>query len=202
MQIRTMEQQPPPVYVDRSRPRVPAGRPPTHAQPVFHQVEGLAVDEGITFADLKGTLAAFARAMFGADTEVRFVPDFFPFVEPGPQVEVCVLRVRRPRAAAPASGTGWIELLGAGMVHPNVLRNVGYDPERYTGFAFGMRHGAAWPWRCTASPTSGCSTRATCGSSAQFEGAACVKVVCPGCGSSARPNTPAEELADRLTGKG
>jgi phenylalanyl-tRNA synthetase alpha chain len=137
MQIRTMQQQQPPVYV------IAPGRvyrqetaDPTHT-PVFNQVEGLAVDEGITFADLKGTLLAFARAMFGEETRVRMNPDYFPFVEPGGQLAVtCV--ICGGEGCRTCKGTGWIELLGCGMVHPNVLENVGYDSERYTGFAFGM----------------------------------------------------------------
>ncbi|HEV8420287.1 MAG TPA: phenylalanine--tRNA ligase subunit alpha [Actinomycetota bacterium] len=137
MQIRTMERQRPPVYV------IAPGRvfrqetpDPTHT-PVFHQVEGLAVDEGITMGDLRGTLASFARAMFGPKTRVRFIPDFFPFVEPGVELAVsCFLC--GGTGCRTCKFEGWIELLGAGMVHPNVLRNVGYDPERYTGFAFGM----------------------------------------------------------------
>jgi phenylalanyl-tRNA synthetase alpha chain len=137
LQIRTMEQQEPPVYV------IAPGRvyrqetaDATHT-PVFHQVEGLAVDEGLTFADMKGTLLAFARAMFGEETRVRLAPDYFPFVEPGGQVAVsCFLC--GGRGCATDKQTGWIELLGCGMVHPNVLRNVGYDPERFTGFAFGL----------------------------------------------------------------
>jgi phenylalanyl-tRNA synthetase alpha chain len=137
MQIRTMERQQPPVYV------IAPGRvfrqetpDPTHT-PVFHQVEGLAVDEGITMGDLRGTLASFARAMFGPETRVRFIPDFFPFVEPGVELAVsCFLC--GGTGCRTCKFEGWIELLGAGMVHPNVLRNVGYDPERFTGFAFGM----------------------------------------------------------------
>ncbi|CAI8004472.1 Phenylalanine--tRNA ligase alpha subunit, partial [Geodia barretti] len=92
----------------------------------FYQVEGLAVDEGITFADLKGTLYEFARRLFGTERKVRFRCDYFPFVEPG--VDIC--RICR--------GSGWIEIMGAGMVHPRVLAGVGYDPEKYTGFAFGL----------------------------------------------------------------
>jgi phenylalanyl-tRNA synthetase alpha chain len=137
MQIRTMERQPPPVYV------VAPGRvfrqdtaDPTHS-PVFHQVEGLAVDEGITFADLKGTLQEFARAMFSPDLRVKFEPDYFPFVEPGAQLSVSCF-VCGGSGCRTCKGEGWIELLGCGMVHPNVLSNVGYDPERYTGFAFGL----------------------------------------------------------------
>jgi phenylalanyl-tRNA synthetase alpha chain len=137
MQIRAMERQQPPVYV------IAPGRvyrqetpDPSHTQ-VFHQVEGLAVDEGITMADLKGTLAAFAREMFGEETKVQFIPDFFPFVEPGAQLAVTCF-VCHGRGCRTCKNEGWLELLGAGMVHPNVLANVGYDTERYTGFAFGL----------------------------------------------------------------
>ena len=137
MQIRTMERQQPPVHV------IAPGRVYRHDtvdathSPVFHQVEGLAVDEGITFADLKGTLLEFARAMFGPEQRVRLNPDFFPFVEPGAEAEVsCFLC--GGTGCRTCKGTGWIELLGSGMVHPNVLENVGYDSERYTGFAFGI----------------------------------------------------------------
>ncbi len=103
----------------------------------FHQIEGLAVDEGITFADLKGTLYEFARRIFGPERRVRFRCDFFPFVEPGVDMSIDCF-------ACSGSGcrvcrqSGWIEIMGAGMVHPKVLRGVGYDPERYSGFAFGM----------------------------------------------------------------
>ena len=101
----------------------------THS-PMFHQVEGLLVDEHSTFADLKGTLAEFVRAFFERDFEMRFRPSYFPFVEPGAEVDI---------AWQQADGsTRWLEVLGCGMVHPNVLRNVGIDPERYTGFAFGL----------------------------------------------------------------
>jgi phenylalanyl-tRNA synthetase alpha chain len=131
----------------------------THS-PMFHQVEGLCVDERITFADLKGTLAAFARAYFGPGTRTRFRPSYFPFVEPGAEVDVsCSIcggsgRIperaggsggREPKASVPPSRrcgtckeTGWLEVLGAGMVHPKVLENGGIDPKRHTGFAFGM----------------------------------------------------------------
>jgi phenylalanyl-tRNA synthetase alpha chain len=136
VQIRTMRSQPPPVFV------VAPGRvyrretaDPTHL-PIFHQIEGLAVDEGITFADLKGTLEVFAKAMFGERRRIRLGPAFFPFVEPGCEVGVSCFRC--DGAGCRVCGTGWIELLGAGMVHPVVLENCGYDPERYTGFAFGL----------------------------------------------------------------
>jgi phenylalanyl-tRNA synthetase alpha chain len=135
VQIRTMESRRPPVYV------VAPGRvyrreavDATHSS-VFHQVECLAVDEGISFSDLKGTLEAFARAMFGPDERVRLNPTYFPFVEPGAEVEVVCFHCHGKGCGV--CGSGWIELLGAGMVHPSVLENCGYDAERYTGFAFG-----------------------------------------------------------------
>jgi phenylalanyl-tRNA synthetase alpha chain len=114
----------------------------THS-PMFHQVEGLCVDERITFADLKGTLAAFARAYFGPGTKTRFRPSYFPFVEPGAEVDVsCSICGGTGRKDGKRCGTcketGWLEVLGSGMVHPKVLENGGIDPKRYTGFAFGM----------------------------------------------------------------
>jgi phenylalanyl-tRNA synthetase alpha chain len=104
--------------------------------PIFHQVEGLAVDEGITFADLKGTLEAFYRALLGEERQIRLTPSFFPFVEPGAQVDVSCF-VCDGSGCRTCAFTGWIETMGSGMVHPNVLANCGLDPERYTGFAFG-----------------------------------------------------------------
>ena len=136
MQIRTMEAQPPPVHV------VVPGRVYRNEEitaknmPVFHQVEGLAVDEGIAFSDLKGTVETFYRALLGPEREVRLTPSFFPFVEPGAQVDVSCF-VCGGKGCRTCAFTGWIETMGAGMVHPKVLQNVGYDPERYTGFAFG-----------------------------------------------------------------
>jgi phenylalanyl-tRNA synthetase alpha chain len=114
----------------------------THS-PMFHQVEGLCVDEGITFADLKGTLAAFARAFFGPGTRTRFRPSYFPFVEPGAEVDVscsiCGGTGALPsRRCGTCKGSGWLEVLGSGMVHPRVLEHGGFDPARVTGFAFGM----------------------------------------------------------------
>jgi phenylalanyl-tRNA synthetase alpha chain len=136
MQIRTMESQPPPVYV------VVPGRVYRNEEidashmPIFHQVEGLAVDEGITFADLKGTLETFYRALLGEERVLRFSPSFFPFVEPGATSEVSCFNCDGSGCRTCAF-TGWIEAMGSGMVHPNVLRNCGYDPKRYSGFAFG-----------------------------------------------------------------
>jgi phenylalanyl-tRNA synthetase alpha chain len=137
MQIRTMESQPPPVYV------VVPGRVYRNEEitaknmPVFHQVEGLAIDEGITFADLKGTLQTFMRALLGPSRQIRLTPSFFPFVEPGAQTEVTCF-VCDGAGCRTCAGVGWLETGGSGMVHPSVLEAVGYDPERYTGFAFGL----------------------------------------------------------------
>lgn len=103
----------------------------------FHQVEGLAVDRGLTFAHLKGTLYEFARRIFGAERKVRFRCDFFPFVGPGVDMSIDCFACSGAGCRV-CRQSGWIEILGAGMVHPNVLRGVGYDPAEYTGFAFGM----------------------------------------------------------------
>lgn len=135
VQIRAMEAQQPPVYVVVPGRTYRHETPDATHSPVFHQVEGLAVDEGISFSDLKGTLEAFARAMFGAEQRVRMNPTYFPFVEPGAEVEVSCFKCGG--AGCRLCGNGWIEILGAGMVHPKVLENCGYDSERYTGFAFG-----------------------------------------------------------------
>src|ERR687891_933849 len=136
VQIRTMQSQEPPVYiVAPGRVYRREAHDATHSS-VFHQVEGLAVDEGITFADLKGTLHAFAKEMFGSDVRVRMKPDYFPFVEPGCDLAVSCFVCGGTGCSV--CGNGWLELLGAGMVHPKVLENGGYDSERYTGFAFGI----------------------------------------------------------------
>jgi phenylalanyl-tRNA synthetase alpha chain len=105
----------------------------------FYQVEGLAVDEGITFADLKGTLYEFARRLFGEERRVRFRCDYFPFVEPGVDMSIdCFACQGQGHGCRICRDSGWIEIMGAGMVHPHVLAQVGYDTEKYTGFAFGM----------------------------------------------------------------
>jgi phenylalanyl-tRNA synthetase alpha chain len=136
-QIRVMEAQEPPVYI------VSLGRvyrrdttDATH-MPIFHQVEGLAVDENITLADLKGTLLHLARALFGEDRSVRFMTDFFPFTEPSLGAAVSCFLCDGTGCAV-CKHTGWIEMGGSGVVDPNVLRNVGYDPEQVSGFAFGL----------------------------------------------------------------
>ncbi len=108
----------------------------THS-PMFHQVEGLAVDHNITFSDLKGTLLLFAREMFGPDQKIRLRPSFFPFTEPSAEVDIsCIMCAGQ--GCRVCSSTGWLEILGAGMVHPRVLEVSGYDPREVTGYAFGM----------------------------------------------------------------
>jgi phenylalanyl-tRNA synthetase alpha chain len=136
VQIRTMQSQEPPVYiVAPGRVYRREAHDATHSS-VFHQLEGLAVDEGITFADLKGTLHAFAKELFGSDVSVRMKPDYFPFVEPGCDLAVSCFVCGGTGCSV--CGNGWLELLGAGMVHPKVLEHGGYDSERFTGFAFGI----------------------------------------------------------------
>ncbi|MCI2049717.1 MAG: phenylalanine--tRNA ligase subunit alpha [Lachnospiraceae bacterium] len=108
----------------------------THS-PVFHQVEGLVVDKGITFADLKGTLAEFSRQLFGPETKVRFRPHHFPFTEPSAEMDVSCFKCGG-KGCSFCKGEGWIEILGCGMVHPHVLEMSGIDPDEYTGFAFGV----------------------------------------------------------------
>jgi len=137
VQIRTMQAAEPPIRV--VAPGMVYRRDPFDAShaPAFEQIEGLAVDEGIDFIDLKATLAEFARRIFGPRAEVRFRPSFFPFTEPSAEVDVSCLICGGTGCSA-CKGTGWIEIMGAGMVDPAVFEAVGYDPERYTGFAFGM----------------------------------------------------------------
>lgn len=108
----------------------------THS-PMFHQVEGLAVDRDITFADLKGTLLLFAREMFGSEQKIRLRPSFFPFTEPSAEVDISCI-ICEGKGCRVCSDTGWLEILGAGMVHPRVLEVAGYDPKQVTGYAFGM----------------------------------------------------------------
>ncbi len=137
VQIRTMQTYQPPIRV--VVPGMSYRRDPFDAShaPAFEQIEGLAVDEGITFVDLKATLAVFARRLFGERARVRFRPSFFPFTEPSAEVDVSCLICGGSGCSA-CKGTGWVEIMGAGMVHPAVFEQVGYDAERYTGFAFGM----------------------------------------------------------------
>ncbi len=139
VQIRVMEKQRPPIRI------IVPGRvfrreaiDPTHL-PMFYQVEGLVVDEGVTFAHLKGTLEYFLRALFGEKTKVRFRPSFFPFTEPSAEVDIECTVCRGQNPSCPVcGGSGWKEVLGAGMVDPQVLKNVNIDPERYSGWAFGL----------------------------------------------------------------
>jgi phenylalanyl-tRNA synthetase alpha chain len=136
MQIRVMEQQPPPVAVVAPGKVYRCDSDLTHT-PMFHQVEGLLVDEDVSFADLKGTLTTFVHAMFDDQTSLRFRPSFFPFTEPSAEVDIlCVMC--RGEGCRVCSHSGWLEILGSGMVHPNVFRSVGYDPSQFAGFAFGM----------------------------------------------------------------
>ena len=137
VQIRVMQASPPPIRVVMPG-MVYRNDPfdPSHA-PGFSQIEGLAVDEGISFVDLKATLAQFARRFFGPATKVRFRPSFFPFTEPSAEMDV-ECQLCHGSGCPACKGTGWMEILGSGMVHPNVLVNGGLDPERYTGFAWGM----------------------------------------------------------------
>ncbi len=136
-QVHAMEENKPPIRV------ISPGRvyrsdavDATHS-PMFHQCEGLVIDKGITMSDLKGTLLLFAKQMFGEKTEIRFRPHHFPFTEPSCEVDVSCF-VCGGSGCSVCKGEGWIEILGAGMVHPNVLRMSGIDPEVYSGFAFGM----------------------------------------------------------------
>jgi phenylalanyl-tRNA synthetase alpha chain len=124
IQVREMLRRKPPLAVVSPGAVFRRDDDATHS-PMFFQIEGFIVDEGVTFAHLKGTLTRFLHALFGADVEVRFRPSYFPFVEPGGEVDI----YRNGR---------WMEVLGCGMIHPTVLRNVGYDPEKVSGFAFGM----------------------------------------------------------------
>jgi phenylalanyl-tRNA synthetase alpha chain len=137
MQIRYMETHKPPVRL------IAPGRvyrrdnfDPTHT-PMFTQVEGLVVDEGISLADLKGTLYAMAKELFGEDRKVRFRPSFFPYTEPSAEMDISCASCGGSGCAM-CKHSGWLEILGSGMVHPFLFEAVGYDPERYTGFAFGM----------------------------------------------------------------
>lgn len=137
VQVRVMEKQKPPIRI------IAPGRvfrsdevDATHS-PSFHQIEGLVIDKNITFADLKGTLAQFAREMFGQDTKVKFRPHHFPFTEPSAEMDVSCFKCGG-KGCRMCKGEGWIEILGCGMVHPKVLRMSGIDPEEYSGFAFGI----------------------------------------------------------------
>lgn len=137
VQVRTMEKQKPPIRI------IAPGRvyrsdavDATHS-PLFHQIEGLVVDKGITMADLKGTLDAFVKALYGKDVQTRFRPHHFPFTEPSAETDMMCFACQG-KGCRLCKGEGWIEILGCGMVHPKVLSNCGIDPEVYSGFAFGI----------------------------------------------------------------
>ena len=137
VQIREMERQKPPIRI------ICPGRVyrnetiSARSHCFFHQVEGLYIDEHVSFADLKQTLYFFVKEMFGNDVSIRFRPSYFPFTEPSAEMDISCLLCKGDGCAV-CKRTGWLEILGCGMVHPNVLRNCGIDPEKYTGFAFGM----------------------------------------------------------------
>ncbi|MBI3593203.1 MAG: phenylalanine--tRNA ligase subunit alpha, partial [Nitrospirae bacterium] len=136
VQVRGMEKRRPPVRFIAPGKVYRCDADITHT-PMFHQVEGLMVDKGITFSNLKGILEAFLHQMFGPDTPVRFRPSFFPFTEPSAEVDIgCILC--NGAGCRVCKGSGWLEILGAGMVNPAVFEHVGYDPEEFSGFAFGM----------------------------------------------------------------
>lgn len=144
IQVRLMKTVKPPVRI------VSPGRVFRHEavdathQSIFHQIEGLAIDTNLSFADLKGVLTAFAKSYFGEYQKVRFRPGYFPFVEPGAEIDLACFYCQGTKLTPEGKpcglckATGWIEMLGAGMVHPQVLRNVGYDPSKYQGYAFGL----------------------------------------------------------------
>lgn len=136
VQIHTMERKQPPIRILAPGKVYRADSDITHS-PMFHQIEGLVVDRGITFADLKGTLQLFAERMFGSHTKIRLRPSYFPFTEPSAEVDVsCIMCAGQ--GCRVCKDTGWLEILGSGMVDPRVLEKVGYDPNEVTGFAFGV----------------------------------------------------------------
>jgi phenylalanyl-tRNA synthetase alpha chain len=136
VQVRTMEKTKPPVRI-LSPGRVYRRDSDISHTPMFHQIEGLLVDRGVTFGDLKGVLTLFLKQVFGEETALRFRPSFFPFTEPSAEVDIrCV--ICSGRGCRVCGSSGWLEILGSGMVDPEVFKNVGYDPEEFTGFAFGL----------------------------------------------------------------
>lgn len=137
VQVRTLMKQKPPIKVISPGRCFRCDTPDATHSPMFHQIEGLLVDEGITMADLKGTLDSFAKQLFGPDTRTKFRPHHFPFTEPSAEVDVSCFKCGG-KGCRVCKGSGWIEILGCGMVHPNVLKVGGLDTEKYTGFAFGM----------------------------------------------------------------
>lgn len=136
-QIRTMENRKPPIRIICPGRVFRADEVDATHSPVFHQIEGLVVDKGITMCDLKGVLEQFAHEIYGPDTKIKFRPSFFPFTEPSVEVDVSCSECGG-KGCRVCKGSGWIEILGAGMVHPRVLKGCGIDPEEYSGFAFGI----------------------------------------------------------------
>ncbi|MCX6557591.1 MAG: phenylalanine--tRNA ligase subunit alpha [Candidatus Aminicenantes bacterium] len=139
MQVRYMLAHQPPIKIISPGKAFRKDDPDATHSPCFHQVEGLLVDRGINFSHLKGTLEVFCRSFYGADVNLRFRPGYFPFTEPSAEVDIsCFLCQGGRNDCRVCKGSGWLEILGSGMVHPQVLRNCGIDPEAYSGFAFGM----------------------------------------------------------------
>ena len=137
VQIRVMEEQGPPIRAIMPGKVYRNEAINARSYCMFHQVEGLCVDQGVTFSELKGTLISFIKQFYGSDLKYRFRPTFFPFTEPSADIYItCFLC--NGKGCRTCKATGWLEILGCGMVHPNVFRSVGYDAERYTGYAFGM----------------------------------------------------------------
>jgi len=137
VQIRTMERITPPVRMIAPGKCFRKDAPDATHSPVFHQVEGLCVDEGVTFADLKGVITAFAKKLFGSEMKIRFRPSFFPFTEPSAEYDFSCM-ICNGKGCNVCKGSGWLEISGAGMVDPAVFKFVGYESEKYTGYAFGM----------------------------------------------------------------
>lgn len=137
VQVRTLLKQEPPIKVISPGRCFRCDTPDATHSPMFHQIEGLVVDEGITMADLKGTLDSFAKQLFGTSTKTKFRPHHFPFTEPSAEMDVSCFKCGG-KGCRVCKGSGWIEILGCGMVHPHVLEVGGLDTEKYTGFAFGM----------------------------------------------------------------
>jgi len=137
IQVRTMEKQKPPIKMIAPGKVYRSDAADATHSPIFYQMEGLVIDKGITFADLKGTLSLFAKKMFGDTIKTKFRPHHFPFTEPSAEMDATCF-VCNGEGCRVCKGEGWIELLGCGMVHPDVLRNCGIDPEVYSGFAFGF----------------------------------------------------------------
>ncbi|MBQ2575976.1 MAG: phenylalanine--tRNA ligase subunit alpha, partial [Lachnospiraceae bacterium] len=137
VQVRTMEAQKPPIRMIAPGRVFRADEVDATHSPSFHQIEGMVIDKGITFSDLKGTLQLFVKKLFGEDTKVKFRPHHFPFTEPSAEMDVSCFKCGG-KGCRFCKGEGWIEILGCGMVHPKVLKMSGIDPEEYSGFAFGI----------------------------------------------------------------